>query len=276
MAVIHVLALWVAAAPRFWSVPAVVSLLVALLDHGLPGGPTRLGYHRLSANRSFRGAHWLERVSSPPCGAFELPARSDPTGAGAAPPFTHRFSPIRMWITTTAHRGFLVEPHGLTDVQTIPHRPPWPRITGESAAPTPTTAGAEQLLPAAAQIPLGLALFWIGTVERRRRLRPLCSGDPLRLVIALPLNLAALNSAHPRWGQRPPTQRRDSPRQQTPGWTALTFGEGWHNNHHAFPPFGPPCFARPDRPHLGRLRSAGLAVPSVWPNPMCPFPAGTG
>ena len=47
-----------------------------------------------------------------------------------------------------------------------------------------------------------------------------------------------VNSATHMWGTRRFQTRDDS---RNSWWVALlTFGEGWHNNHHAHPGVGPP------------------------------------
>ena len=57
-------------------------------------------------------------------------------------------------------------------------------------------------------------------------------GIPLRLVIVYHITWL-VNSATHCWGQSP-FDSGDSSKNNA--WVAaLTFGEGWHNNHHAFP-----------------------------------------
>ena len=56
MAVIHALAL-VALLPRFWSWPALASLLVLYWVTACLG--VTMGYHRLLSHRSYRVPHWL-------------------------------------------------------------------------------------------------------------------------------------------------------------------------------------------------------------------------
>jgi stearoyl-CoA desaturase (delta-9 desaturase) len=76
------------------------------------------------------------------------------------------------------------------------------------------------------QLPLAGFLYFIGGW-------PLVLwGIPLRLVIVYHITWL-VNSATHRWGYVS-YQSNDSSRNNW--WVAiLTFGEGWHNNHHAFP-----------------------------------------
>jgi stearoyl-CoA desaturase (delta-9 desaturase) len=66
MVVIHALAL-VALLPRFWSLPAVASLLVLYWITACLG--VTIGYHRLLSHRAFRVPTWLERFFAT-CGAL--------------------------------------------------------------------------------------------------------------------------------------------------------------------------------------------------------------
>ena len=70
-----------------------------------------------------------------------------------------------------------------------------------------------------------------------------------------------VNSATHMWGSRRFATRDDS---RNSWWVALlTFGEGWHNNHHAHPDLGAP------RPGLVRVRhqldhAQAAAARSAW------------
>ncbi len=108
------------------------------------------------------------------------------------------------------------------------------------------------------QMALGSASPSLGVVAaRRRRLAATCCwGIFLRTVVELH-GTWLVNSATHMWG----TRRFVTPDDSTNNWwvAMLTFGEGWHNNHHAHPQCGA---ARSrlvrDRPELVRnLRAAG-------------------
>jgi stearoyl-CoA desaturase (delta-9 desaturase) len=75
-------------------------------------------------------------------------------------------------------------------------------------------------------VALGLLLFGIGGLPF------LLWGIFLRTVVGLHATWL-VNSATHVWGSRPFSTRDDS----TNNWfvALLTFGEGWHNNHHAHP-----------------------------------------
>ncbi|MCT0204196.1 fatty acid desaturase [Synechococcus sp. CS-602] len=251
MAVIHVLAL-VALLPRFWSVPAVVSLLVLYWITACLG--VTVGYHRLLSHRSFRVPHWLERFFAT-CGA--LSCQHGPIDWSGLHRHHHKFSDTDV-DHHNSHRGFWWSHMGWM-FQTIPATAAVPRLTGDlQRDPYYRWLNNYFLL---LQIPLGLLLFWIGTVSGAGGWALVLWGIPLRLVIVYHFTWL-VNSATHRWGQaRYPSgdQSRNNP------WVAaLTFGEGWHNNHHAFPHsarhgFGP---AQIDLTwqHIRLLRALGLAT----------------
>ena len=76
------------------------------------------------------------------------------------------------------------------------------------------------------QIPLGLTLYLLGGWSY------VLWGIFLRLVVVYHVTWL-VNSATHTWGERP-FDTDDNSRNNK--WVALlTFGEGWHNNHHAYP-----------------------------------------
>ncbi|HEX8985939.1 MAG TPA: fatty acid desaturase, partial [Bryobacteraceae bacterium] len=78
----------------------------------------------------------------------------------------------------------------------------------------------------APSVVLAVLLFAIGGVAL------VCWGICLRLVFGLHATWL-VNSATHMWGSRRFVTRDDS---RNNWWVALiTFGEGWHNNHHAYP-----------------------------------------
>ena len=82
------------------------------------------------------------------------------------------------------------------------------------------------------QIPIGLSLFAIGEKLGVGGWSLVLWGIPLRLVVVYHITWL-VNSATHCWG----TVAFDSgDESRNNAWVAaLTFGEGWHNNHHAFP-----------------------------------------
>jgi len=99
MAVIHALAL-VALLPRFWSLPALASLLVLYWVTGCLG--VTLGYHRLLAHRALRVPQWLERVFAT-CGA--LSCQHGPIDWAGLHRHHHKFSDTDA-DHHNSHRGF--------------------------------------------------------------------------------------------------------------------------------------------------------------------------
>ena len=82
------------------------------------------------------------------------------------------------------------------------------------------------------QIPIGLSLFAIGEKLGVGGWALVLWGIPLRLVVVYHITWL-VNSATHCWGKAP-FESGDSSKNNA--WVAaLTFGEGWHNNHHAFP-----------------------------------------
>ena len=82
------------------------------------------------------------------------------------------------------------------------------------------------------QIPLGVILFCIGHISGAGGWALVLWGIPLRLVTVYHVTWL-VNSATHRWGS---IAFESGDQSRNNFWVAiLTFGEGWHNNHHAFP-----------------------------------------
>ena len=86
MAIIHALTI-VALMPRFWSLPAVASLLILYWLTACLG--VTLGYHRLLSHRSFQVPRWLERFFATCCA---LSCQHGPIDSGGL----HRLSLIHI------------------------------------------------------------------------------------------------------------------------------------------------------------------------------------
>jgi fatty-acid desaturase len=181
-----------------------------------------MGYHRLLTHRSYKIPLWLEYFFAA-CGASTLEG-----------------GPI-FWVAT--HRIH----HQKSDQNGDPHTPHdgawWAHVGwilfGE--AKHNNTALMSKYAPDLARhrfylwlnnyhwvpvVALGAVLFAIGGLPM------LLWGVCLRIVVGLHATWL-VNSATHLWGARRFSTRDDS---RNSWWVALlTFGEGWHNNHHAYP-----------------------------------------
>ena len=216
MLLIHIFA-GVALLPQFWSWGVVATLLIFYWVTACLG--VTLGYHRLLSHRSFNVPQWLARFFAT-CGALSA-----------------EYGPIT-W--SGIHR----QHHKYSDTDPDPHdmnKGFWWSHIGWMFVDVPAennvrkyTADLRQdpyfrwldkwflLL----QIPLGLTLYLIGGWSL------VLWGIPLRLAVVYHVTWL-VNSATHTWGERP-YDTEDNSRNNK--WVAvLTFGEGWHNNHHAYP-----------------------------------------
>ena len=209
-----------------------------------------LGYHRLHTHRSYDCPKWLERFFAI-CGTLTLEG-----------------GPI-YWVAT--HRIH----HQKSDQPGDPHSPRdgwwWSHmgwiLTG--AAKHNNTAAMAKYAPDLARDPFYVWLnnwHWIPLVLTAPLLF-LAGGwpmflwaGPLRIVVGLHATWA-VNSATHLWGSRRFETRDDS---RNNWWVALlTFGEGWHNNHHAYPSSARHGLAWYELDiswlHIRALRALGLA-----------------
>jgi len=181
-----------------------------------------LGYHRLHTHRSYKIPRWLEYFFAV-CGASTLEG-----------------GPI-FWVAT--HRLH----HQLSDKEGDPHSPRdgawWAHVgwilTGESKHNN--TRLMAKYAPDLAKYPFYVWLnnwHWVPVVVLAAVLLAIGGlpmmlwGVCLRVVVGLHATWL-VNSATHMWGRRRFSTRDDS---RNNWWVALmTFGEGWHNNHHAHP-----------------------------------------
>jgi fatty-acid desaturase len=208
------------AALFFWSWPAVIAAVVLYWVGGSLG--IGIGFHRLLTHRSFKAPKFVEYFLVF-CGTLALEG-----------------GPIQ-WVST--HRLH----HRHTDRDDDPHTPRhggWWAHVGWILRPTAhlkDKARYKRYAPELVNdafyrwlnkfyyvplIALGVALLGLGGI------RVMLWGIFLRVTVGLHCTWL-VNSATHLWGkQRFPTCE-DS---RNSLWVALlTFGEGWHNNHHAFP-----------------------------------------
>ena len=210
--------------PMFWSWQAV--LILAVLYWTTVLGVT-LGLHRLVAHRSFETPRWLERVlvlmGTLACqsGPIEWVGLHRHHHLHSDQANDHHDAARGLW---WAHSEWML--HDIPALREI-HR-----FTGDLRR-DPFYCWLDRWF-LLLQLPLGAALYWYGN-------RAGVHGGGLGLVLwAIPLRLVLVyhvtwlvNSATHAFGYR----NFDSPDLSRNCWwvALLTFGEGWHNNHHAHP-----------------------------------------
>jgi sn-1 stearoyl-lipid 9-desaturase len=210
--------------PRFWSWQAV--LVLAVLYWTTVLGVT-LGLHRLVTHRSFTAPRPLERIlvlmGALACqsGPIEWVGLHRHHHKYSDQPNDHHDAARGLW---WAHSAWML--HEIPALQHVE------RLTGDlQRDPFYRWLDRWFLL---LQLPLGAALFWYGELAG-------VHGGGLGLVLwAIPLRLVIVyhvtwlvNSATHFCGYR----NFDCPDLSRNCWwvAILSFGEGWHNNHHAFP-----------------------------------------
>ncbi|MGH9393524.1 MAG: acyl-CoA desaturase [Terriglobales bacterium] len=209
-----------------WQALAVAALLYWIAI----GGGIGMGYHRLHTHRSYHVPRWIEYALAV-CGTMTLEG-----------------GPI-FWVAT--HRLH----HQKSDQDGDPHSPRdgawWAHVgwivlgrrrhndTRQMAKYAPDLGkqpfylwlNTYHYLPLLVSVPLiaWLGLAWGGTFGAIAMvLWAVC----VRIVVGLHATWL-VNSATHMWGRRRFATRDDS---RNNWWVALlTFGEGWHNNHHAHP-----------------------------------------
>ena len=181
-----------------------------------------MGYHRLLTHRGFKAPKWLEYFLSF-CGAFAM--QSGPLS----------------WVTT--HRIH----HAFTETDKDPHSPHggtyWAHIGWifRGTSQNQSEATMQRYCPDFANDRFHQVLnkyYWVPTVFLAVILFAI-GGLPMILwaifarVVFGWHNTWLVNSATHLWGTRRFETRDDS--RNNGLIAALTFGEGWHNNHHAYP-----------------------------------------
>ena len=223
MLVIHVGAV-AALLPRFWSWQGVAALAVM---YWITVVGVTLGLHRLAAHRGFEAPQWVERflvlMGTLACqsGPIEWVGLHRHHHLYSDQPNDHHDAGRGLW---WAHSEWML--HDIPALREI-HR-----FTGDLER-DPFYRWLDQWF-LLLQFPLGAALWFYGQSAG-------VHGGGLGLVLwAIPLRLAVVyhvtwlvNSATHAFGYR----NFDSPDLSRNCWwvALLSFGEGWHNNHHAYP-----------------------------------------
>ena len=222
MVAIHILSL-VALQPKFWSLPAVTSLLFFYWVTACLG--VTLGYHRLLSHRSFIVPRWLERFFAT-CGAISC--QHGPIDWVGLHRHHHSFSDTEV-DHHNSKKGFWWSHMGwmFKDVEALKAVP---KLSADLIKDPYYRFLNKYFL--FLQIPIGLSLYAIGQKLGVGGWALVLWGIPLRLVVVYHVTWL-VNSATHCWGKAP-FESGDSSKNNA--WVAaLTFGEGWHNNHHAFP-----------------------------------------
>ncbi len=223
MLIMHIAATF-ALLPRFWSWEGIAAFIFLYWITVL--GVT-LGLHRLVAHRSFIAPKWVEKILVI---MGSLACQSGPIEWVALHRHHHKFSD-QPNDHHDAGRGFWWS-HSEWMLHEIPALKHSDRLAGDlHADPFFRWLDHWFLL---LQIPLGLSLYWFGEITQ-------INGGGTGLVLwAIPLRLVVVyhvtwlvNSATHTFGYR----NFDSPDLSKNCWwvALLSFGEGWHNNHHAYP-----------------------------------------
>ena len=222
MVAIHILSL-VALQPKFWSLPAVTSLLFFYWVTACLG--VTLGYHRLLSHRSFIVPRWLERFFAT-CGAISC--QHGPIDWVGLHRHHHSFSDTEV-DHHNSKKGFWWSHMGwmFKDVEALKAVP---KLSADLIKDPYYRFLNKYFL--FLQIPIGLSLYAIGQKLGVGGWALVLWGIPLRLVVVYHVTWL-VNSATHCWGKAP-FESGDSSKNNA--WVAaLTFGEGWHNNQHAFP-----------------------------------------
>ena len=195
------------------------AVAVAVFLHWLTGGVgVTLGYHRLITHRSFKTPKWVEYILLF-CGTLSC---QSPLEWIAKHRLHHEYTD-RPDDPHNINRGFWWSHIGWI-LHKLPCEKDTPRYTADIAGdPVYRFFDKTMILW---QIALGVLLYLIGGWPF------VIWGIFVRLVVVYHCTWFVNSAAH-LWGSRP---YETGDRSVNSWWVALlTYGEGWHNNHHAFP-----------------------------------------
>ncbi len=222
MAVVHLGAL-LALLPGFRNGPAMAIAFVLYFVTGCLG--VTLGYHRLISHRSFRTPQWLEYLLLL-CGT--LSCQHGPITWVGLHRHHHRYSDQDN-DHHDSKKGFLWS-HLLWMFHEVPAKAEVARFTGDIAT-DPVYRFCERWF-LGLQLLLAVGLYAWGQAWVGNGWSFVLWGVCLRLVVVYHVTWF-VNSATHRFGYQT-YESGDCSRNCW--WVALlAFGEGWHNNHHAFP-----------------------------------------
>ncbi len=223
MLAIHIAAT-VALLPRYWSLQGL--LVFGFLYWTTVLGVT-LGLHRLVAHRSFNAPKWVEKILVL---MGSLACQSGPIEWVALHRHHHKFSD-QPNDHHDAGRGFW-----WSHSEWMLHEIPALRHSGQLVGDLITDPFFRWLDHwfLLLQIPLILCLYWYGEIAQVHGggIGLILWGVPLRLAVVYHVTWL-VNSATHTFGYR----NFDCPDLSRNCWWVafLSFGEGWHNNHHAYP-----------------------------------------
>ena len=212
MATIHIMAL---VALPFFSWANFTALMVLYFLTACIG--ITLGFHRMASHKSFKTPKWLERILMTFGG---LAAQGGPLEWVGLHRHHHMYSDTSI-DHHDSHRGFWWS-HFRWMIHNVPAQKMIPAFTKDLARDPYYVWMEKNFL--LLQVPLGVVLYFLGGWTM------VLWGIFVRL--AWVYNVTWLvNSATHKWGYRP-FDTDDNSRNNW--WVALlTFGEGWHNSHHA-------------------------------------------
>ncbi|MBI3892398.1 MAG: fatty acid desaturase [Candidatus Wallbacteria bacterium] len=222
----HCLFLWAAHAVSVytvvwrWSWAGALSVLAMHAVFGCLG--ITLGYHRLLTHRSFSTPRWLERALAV-VGALAL--QGDPAEWVSVHRQHHRFSD-REGDPHDASRGFWFSHMGWIDRHYFPH------VTAERLEQYAPDLVREPFYAGLRRAYLPLVLAWVAACWAVAGWDGILWGLFVRLVVTDHFTWFVNSAGHSLGYQA----YRTGDLSTNCFWTALvSFGEGWHNNHHAFP-----------------------------------------
>ncbi len=222
MVLIHALTIF-AFLRNSWHWQAFLTLIILYWVTACLG--VTLGYHRLLSHRSFAVPKWLEHLFAT-CGA--LSCQHGPIDWVGLHRHHHVFSDTDA-DHHNSNKGFWWSHMGWM-FEAIPAMETVPRLTRDLSKDKYYRWLNKYFL--LLQLPLAGMLYFIGSMSEVGGWTLILWGIPVRLVLVYHVTWL-VNSATHCWGSVEFPSEDSS--KNNAFVAALTFGEGWHNNHHAFP-----------------------------------------